>query len=68
MTRRVLLVAVLASAAAGVLARAQTPAAAVAPDFVAGSDADELTGSATYSNFRRFTVNIDAALRQPPLA
>ena len=34
--------------------------------YVAGSDADEVTGVATYANFRRFTVNTDAALRKPP--
>jgi hypothetical protein len=35
-------------------------------DIVA-SDTDELMGSATDTNFRRFTVNTDDALRKPPL-
>ena len=34
---------------------------------VAGSDADDLTDSATYANFRRFAVNTDDALCKPPL-
>lgn len=34
---------------------------------IAGSDADELMGSVTSTNVRRFTVNTDDALRKPPL-
>jgi hypothetical protein len=33
---------------------------------VAGNDVDELMGYATYTNFQRFTVNTDDALRKPP--
>jgi len=35
--------------------------------YVAGSDADELPGAATYPNCRRFTVNTYDALRKLPL-
>lgn len=34
--------------------------------YVAGSDADETMGHATYTNFRRFTVNTDDVMRRPP--
>jgi hypothetical protein len=34
--------------------------------YVTGNDVDELLGYATYTNFRRFTVNTDDALRKPP--
>lgn len=34
--------------------------------YVAGNDVDELMGYAIYTNFRRFTVNTDDALRKPP--
>ncbi len=34
--------------------------------YIAGSDADEITGYATYTNFRRFTVNTDDVMRRPP--
>ncbi len=34
--------------------------------YIAGSDADETTGHATYTNFRRFTVNTDDVMRRPP--
>lgn len=34
--------------------------------YVTGSDADEILGYATYTNFRRFTVNTDDVMRRPP--
>lgn len=34
--------------------------------YIAGNDVDELMGVATYTNFRRFTVNTADALRKPP--
>ena len=33
--------------------------------YKAGSDVDEVTGLATYANFRKFTVATDLALRRP---
>lgn len=40
--------------------------AEMAEHYVVGNDVDELTGSATYTNFRRFTVNTDDVMRRPP--
>ncbi len=34
--------------------------------YTAGSDVDEILGYATYTNFRRFTVNTDDVMRRPP--